>query len=494
MDCRRALAVAGTLLGVAMLAPAAARAQGLDGERYAPAAGAAGGFLLERPVVPAHLGYGLGLFLHFADDAVVLRDRATGDTLAKPLDTALSLDLLASLGLFDFAELAVDLPLRLVYRGDPATVDGTALQASAGVGDLRLVPKFTFFRRGDERSGFVLGAAVPVTLPTGRPSALRGAGVTTGEPRILALGYGSRCLLTGSVGFRVRSHQGDFAPGHEITFGLAAAYSIPIQDTWLDLQLEATGGILPGYQGRAAANLPLEALAGLVWRPALRWSIYAAAGPGLTNAIAVPDARVVGGVRYAVGLPTRGGKKDSDGDGITDDRDRCAQEAEDFDGFQDDDGCPEPDNDRDGIADDDDECPDDAEERGGDGDGCPDKPRIVVHKGKVVVYGKVLFKVGSAEISPKSEQLLDDMARLLQDQRQLKRIEIQGYTDSTGGTELNLKLSQERADSVKHALVKRGVSQKRLVARGYGEADPLAPNFTKAGRAKNRRVEFAIRE
>jgi OmpA-OmpF porin, OOP family len=102
--------------------------------------------------------------------------------------------------------------------------------------------------------------------------------------------------------------------------------------------------------------------------------------------------------------------------------------------------------------------------------------------------------VGSAEISPKSEALLDDMARLLHDQRQLKRVEIQGYTDSSGGSDYNLKLSQERAESVKQALIKRGVSSKRLVAKGYGEADPVAPNFTKAGRAKNRRVEFAIRE
>jgi OmpA-OmpF porin, OOP family len=118
-----------------------------------------------------------------------------------------------------------------------------------------------------------------------------------------------------------------------------------------------------------------------------------------------------------------------------------------------------------------------------------------VRKGKVIVYGKVLFKLGSADISPRSEHLLDDMATLLnQHKQQIRRLEIEGYTDSTGGADFNQKLSQERAQNVKKALVKRGVAERRLTARGYGEEQPIAPNFTNAGRARNRRVEFSIRD
>jgi outer membrane protein OmpA-like peptidoglycan-associated protein len=360
------------------------------------------------------------------------------------------------------------------------------------VGDLRLVPKFTFLHTGDELGGFVLGAAVPVSLPTGRETALRGAGGVTVEPRLLALGYTERWYFGASGGFRLRDHVGAFSPGHELTFGAALTYLLPLEGDWLDLHAEVIGGWLPSYEGRAQANLPLELVVGAIIHPALRWSIYAGGGAGLTNGVAVPDFRIVAGVRYAVGLPTRGGKKDSDGDKITDAQDRCPNDAEDFDGFQDEDGCPEADNDHDGILDDEDECPEDAEERGGDGDGCPDKPRIVVRKGKFIIFGKVLFKTGSADISPKSEALLDDMAKLIEEQKQIKRIEIQGHTDNTGGTDFNLKLSHERADNVRQALIKRGVSPKRLVSKGYGEADPVAPNFTNAGRAKNRRVEFTI--
>jgi outer membrane protein OmpA-like peptidoglycan-associated protein len=469
-----------------------ARAQGLDGERFAPAAGAAGGFFVERPVVPAHLGYGLGLFLHLGDDALLVRDRPSGATRSLLLDTAFSLDLLASVGLFDRLELALHLPLRLVYSGEASTVDGGPLAAGEGIGDLRLVPKLALLHHGDELGGFLLGLAAPVSLPTGTASALRGSGGVTVEPRLLALGYGQRWYLAGSLGFRLRAGEAAYAPGHEVTFGAAFTVRPTSEDGWIDLQLEAVGGFLPGVEARALSNLPLEVLAGLIIRPAPRWSIYAGGGLGVTNGLAVPDFRLIGGLRYVVGLPTRGGQKDRDGDSIIDRQDRCPQEAEDLDGFEDGDGCPEADNDRDGIGDDEDECPDDAEERGGDGDGCPDRPRIVLRQGRIQVYGKVLFRTGSADISPKSDQLLDEMARLIEQHKQIKRLEIQGYTDSTGDADFNLKLSQERAGTVRSALIKRGVGERRLIARGYGEEHPIAPNLTNAGRAKNRRVEFAI--
>jgi len=183
---------------------------------------------------------------------------------------------------------------------------------------------------------------------------------------------------------------------------------------------------------------------------------------------------------------------DSDGDGVPDLKDACPNDPEDKDGFEDQDGCPEPDNDKDGIPDDRDECPDDAEEPGGDGDGCPDKARVTVRNGQLVIFGKVQFALGSDAILPKSEQLVDEMARALKEHPELKKIEIQGHTDSVGDDFYNLKLGQERAESVKRALVKRGVAPVRLTAKGYGEGNPLAPNDTPAGRAKNRRVEFVI--
>lgn len=477
------------LVAIALSGPLAL-AQGFDGERFAPAVGAAGGLQVERAVVPQHLGYGLGLFLNLADDPVVARQRATGATLGKPLDAAFSADLLGSLGLFDWLELGVHLPVRLVWEGDSS---GTTLNAAAGVGDLRFVPKVGFGWRGDATGGWALGLAAPVSLPTGRPEALRGAGVVSVEPRLLGLVYGARWFLSGSAGFRVRGKDTPIAPGHELTFGLAGTYTPAVADDAFDVQVDVVGGYLTNLEDpRRLARLPLEALAALVWRPAPRWSIYGGFGIGLTNAIAVPDARGLAGVRYVVGMPGRGGERDSDSDGVPDRSDRCPDDAEDLDGFQDDDGCPEADNDKDGVADDDDECPDDAEEPGGDKDGCPDRPKVIIRQGKMVIYGKVLFPSESADLSPKSEVLIDEMARALREHPTLRRIEIGGHTDSSGDEDYNLKLSRERAESVRAALIKRGIAPNRLVAKGYGESEPIAPNVTNAGRAKNRRVDFSI--
>jgi outer membrane protein OmpA-like peptidoglycan-associated protein len=476
--------VAWTALAV-IVAGGRAGAEGLDGERFAPAAGAAGGLQVERPVVPAHLGYGVGLFLHLADDPAL-----PGATSGKPIDRAVSADLLASLGLFNRAELAVHLPVRLIYKGDSTRLDGTTVQAAAGLGDLRLVPKMSFGWFGDERGGFTFGLATPISLPTGEASALRGSGGPTVEPRLLAGVYGRRWFLSGSGGFRFRSRDLPSAPGRELTFGLAA--TITALPDELDLQLEAVGGRLTDPPPAGFSRLPLEGLAAVIYRPEIRWAIYAGGGVGITHGPAVPDFRVLAGVRYAVGVPERGRPTDADNDGVPDFRDRCPRQREDLDGFEDDDGCPEADNDHDGVADDDDECPDDAEEPGGDGDGCPDRPRVVVRRGKMVIYGKVLFSLQSADLLPGNEALIDEMARALKDHPGIRKIEIEGHTDNTGTVDYNLKLSQERAEVVKRALERRQIAAQRLIPKGYGEDHPIAPNVTRAGRAKNRRVEFTI--
>lgn len=70
------------------------------------------------------------------------------------------------------------------------------------------------------------------------------------------------------------------------------------------------------------------------------------------------------------------------------------------------------------------------------------------------------------------------------------RLEIQGHTDSQGGSEYNRNLSQSRAEAVKFYLVQKGIDPSRLQAIGYGEESPIAENSTAAGRAKNRRVEL----
>ena len=189
------------------------------------------------------------------------------------------------------------------------------------------------------------------------------------------------------------------------------------------------------------------------------------------------------------------GTGDLDRDGVPDDADPCPVTAEDRDGFEDEDGCPEPDNDRDGIADARDRCPLEAEVINGvqDDDGCPDRGAgaVTVTAKAVVIDGVVNFKPGSATLQPASFGLLRQVAATLRAASSLS-VEIQGHTDDTGSAADNIKLSRRRAETIRAFLVKNGVAPRRLVANGYGPTRPRASNKTPEGREQNRRVEFLI--
>lgn len=189
---------------------------------------------------------------------------------------------------------------------------------------------------------------------------------------------------------------------------------------------------------------------------------------------------------------------DTDGDGLLDNVDRCPKEKEDLDGFEDDDGCPDLDNDKDGVPDDKDKCPDEPETINGykDEDGCPDKGKVVVivRKEKIEILEKVYFATGKAIIMRQSFSLLNQVAQVIRAHEDIKKIQVEGHTDSQGGDKPNQRLSQRRADAVRLYLIGRGVRPERLVALGYGEEKPIASNNTAAGREQNRRVEFVILE
>ena len=209
---------------------------------------------------------------------------------------------------------------------------------------------------------------------------------------------------------------------------------------------------------------------------------------------------------------------DNDNDGIPDKTDKCPNEAEDKDGFEDEDGCPDPDNDKDGLLDADDKCPNEAgpKENGGcpdkdkDGDGvvdrldkCPDQPGpadndgcpkpkfIVVTKEKIELKQKVHFATNKSTIYPDSFPMLTEVAEVLKSRPEIK-VRIEGHTDSRGTLKHNMKLSDDRANSVKTFLVEHGVDAERMEARGFGPTQPIDDNRTAKGREANRRTEFFI--
>ncbi|HUX05948.1 MAG TPA: OmpA family protein [Acidobacteriota bacterium] len=109
-------------------------------------------------------------------------------------------------------------------------------------------------------------------------------------------------------------------------------------------------------------------------------------------------------------------------------------------------------------------------------------------EGRVAVYG-INFEIDKADLQLGAEEVISEIVKLMQMYPELK-IEIQGHTDNTGTAQHNLELSNRRADTVMKFMTLYGIEASRLVAKGYGQAQPLASNDTEEGRAQNRRVEL----
>ncbi len=103
---------------------------------------------------------------------------------------------------------------------------------------------------------------------------------------------------------------------------------------------------------------------------------------------------------------------------------------------------------------------------------------------------RVSFKSGRAELHESSFPILDMLASIARNCG--ARLEVAGHTDGVGDAGVNLKLSQRRAEAVRRYLVRSGVAEERVEARGYGETQPIADNSTAEGRKTNRRIEFRV--
>lgn len=230
----------------------------------------------------------------------------------------------------------------------------------------------------------------------------------------------------------------------------------------------------------------------------LRLEGKALLSPGNPDAAAiVPNGEVTLGLYGRFGAPTPPPKPalppegDADNDGVTNAVDACPEQA----GVAASKGCPVApgDADGDGFPDATDKCPLQAEVKNdwADDDGCPDEAPPPALRGVVGPLSGVSFASDKADLLPESYPALDRVLQALL-VTPLAKLEIAGYTDNSGTTEVNHELSQKRADAVKAYLISKGVDPARLMAKGYGEEKPVADNSTPEGREKNRRVELHL--
>jgi len=185
------------------------------------------------------------------------------------------------------------------------------------------------------------------------------------------------------------------------------------------------------------------------------------------------------------------GPGDCDGDGIIGSKDKCSRDPEDFDGFQDDDGCPDPDNDADGILDVNDTCPEQPEWTPVDANGCPKpeppKPAPVEQIRPQLLAVTVNFPLNSAVLDGTAKEKLDALARAMEADPELM-VRVGGHACDLGSDEYNQRLSQRRAVAVKTYLVDKGLADMRITTVGLGETQPLMANTNEGNRAQNRRA------
>lgn len=123
---------------------------------------------------------------------------------------------------------------------------------------------------------------------------------------------------------------------------------------------------------------------------------------------------------------------------------------------------------------------------------APAPAHVAVRDNKIEIDEKIQFEHDKATILPVSFALMDEVAKVMKENPQLKKVLVEGHASSEGDAAHNLKLSDDRAKSVMNYLVEHGVEKARLSAKGFGTTQPVADNATEQGREKNRRVEFTI--
>lgn len=343
---------------------------GLNVQRYNPLPG--GTYNFNQVVgagVPGPLQPTFGLQLHYAYRSLVARP--SSEVRYELLKHDLEAEVLVGLGVGQRFQLGVAAPV-VLYQTPGEAQDGftpPTLQATL-LGDVRLVPKIQLLGKGAEGLALLL----PVSINTGSPLDFHGeAGPTFHPMAAFQLQPMEPLTVAFNLGYYVRPTQKlyDLTTGNEVSVGAAAAFALAPK------RLEA----LAEVYGRAPAGpgvelkletFPFESNLGLRLLNKAH-SVTFSVGLPLTRGYGVPTVR--GLLAYAY-TPVRIRKpSDQDRDGIIDSGDLCPTQAEDVDGFQDQDGCPDADNDGDGFKDASDGCPMEPEDRDGfqDVDGCPEE-------------------------------------------------------------------------------------------------------------------------
>jgi OOP family OmpA-OmpF porin len=348
----------------------------IDARTWSPSTDPTAGLVLEPTATPGPWQWSFGGILSYAHHPVTLRRAGSDEVASRPLEHMLGADFIANVGIGQRAAVGLSIPMALYQDGTgglPTTIVSSDSVPSSALGDVGIHGKATILSnvKDEVSAGFGLAALGMFTVPTGERASFLSNGSSTASVRLLAEYTLIVATVQGSLGYRLRTSQqtwpdaslGGTTFGDEIPWSLGVSLRPfgPLQfldhgsrQTW---EIAAHGWLPAGpvapFSSGASRLSPV--LLGVSDRISLGHyrDVYALVGVdiGLDTAVGVPAFRGVLGAGWA---PR---DHDRDHDGVPDDIDQCADLAEDLDGIDDHDGCPEDDADDDGVPDHLDVCP-----------------------------------------------------------------------------------------------------------------------------------------
>ncbi len=395
-------------------------------------------------------------------------------------------------------ELGASLPFTIMNGsrgpdalGDPDDPNDDKLYRldGQGVGDFGLHVKARLARSGR----FGIGAIASVYVPTsGSRDPFLGEAATTPQLMAIADATFGRLRLAVNGGIRLRrtttfmdmgqdgapATMGSLTTSTALPVGIGAAYGVVPEK--VELVAEVFGAV---PIGDSAGYQPLEALGGVKVYLAKNSYLSLGAGRGLLpDRAGNPDFRGVVGIVFEPKPAQRAAAyvpgdvvatvppktdddlpRDSDNDGIFDKDDHCVDVMENYNGIEDDDGCPE-------------------------------RKHIIETSTEIVTLQPIEFEFDKDVLRDSAYPILDEVVQALNDNPSITLIEVEGHTDEQGNDAYNLDLSKRRAATVMRYLVDHGIDKLRLTSQGYGETKPVDPRHTQDAYKINRRVAFSIKE
>jgi cysteine-rich repeat protein len=463
-------------------AQAQRKTDGFRVDRFEMAPSVDDGLVVQDPGVLRHMAWSVNATLGFTNTVLRVVPKLSSDDGVDVVGSRLSGYLDFAMGLRERFEIDVAVPFALAQSTESGMAAGFTLKdaGTSAVGDARVGGSVLFYGR---HTGPQVGLTATVAVPVGSKHSFTGDGGVGAE--LLATGGfvepSYRVIVNGGVRFRPEANYVTSDQGTELIGRAGIVVPVAHQRLMTSLELDLMARASGRDAGKALGS-PILALLGARYHFPSGLCTGAGVGMGLTEAPGSPAVRMLVTVGYSPEpkKPKQGpppSPLDSDGDGIVDNLDKCPSQPEDFNGFEDDDGCPDVESDKDKIV-----------------DSPPDPGAPLTLEQVITLPAPIEFKFDTAIMLPGAEVYLRQVLAVLQQHPEVQKLEIQGHTSSEGGPEYNMRLSNDRAKAVLTWLVDHGIDGQRLVPHGYGLTQPLVPNDSEPHMQRNRRVQFRLLE